>query len=312
MSVADFVRAKNFLITYPHCDVNNEAILNGLMAKDILVKHGIKYMICSKEFHQDGEEHHHVFVSLQAPLRLKRDDMTKLDLVEGERTFHPNIKSCKSPKDAINYVKKDGEYITYGQCPYNIPLSTKEKNELLLSAPLHQLVESGVLSIFKVPQLQKAISILQNELGDVEREKPKVSWYYGSTGTGKTRTAIQEAKEKYGEDYWISHQDANWFDGYHGQKGAILDDVRAASWPMVTMLRLLDRYKIQVAIKGGFQWWRPERIWITAPGRPEDIYKNYTTGQPYDCIEQLNRRIDEMIDFDAETEPIDQVLYWKD
>lgn len=311
MSAYDLIRAKNFLVTYPHCDIPNEDILNKLMGLEIIVKHGIKYMIVSKEFHQDGEEHHHVFFSLEAPLRLKKDDMLLLDLTKDDRTFHPNIKSCKSPKDAINYVKKEHEFITYGKCPYSIPLSTKEKNELLQSKPLHELVQEGLVSIFKVPQLAKAISILQNELGDVAREKPKVSWYYGSTGTGKTKSAVEEAEEEFKGDYWISHESSSWFDGYQGQGCAILDDIRPNTWPMPTMLRLLDRYKIQVPIKGGFQWWRPRRIIITAPGRPEDVYKNYTTGQPYDNIEQLNRRIDEMIDFDAQTEPIDQTLYWK-
>lgn len=283
------------------------------MENEVLASKGIKYMIVSKEKHQDGEQHHHVFVSLSAPLHLNRNDMLKLDidLPDDNRRFHPNIKTCKSPKDAITYVRKEGEFATYGLCPYKVRLSTREKNELLLSKPLHSLVEEGELSIFQVPQLKKAIQILQDELGNVSREKAKISWYYGSTGTGKTRSAIEEAKEKYGEDYWLSHESSKWFDGYNGQRCAILDDIRPSTWPMFTLLRLLDRYKYQVEIKGGYTWWKPERIIITAPGRPEDVYKNYETGQPFDHIDQLIRRIDEFIDFDAETEPIDQVLYWK-
>lgn len=313
MSVRDF-KSKNYLLTYPRCGLQQWWVLTNLQNNE-RIKTIIQYVIVAQENHQDGAEHIHVFLALTEAIRIKSNEMDVFDIVDEDepdrRVYHCNIQSVKSPKDAIQYVKKNGHFITYGICPWKVPLTMAEKNELLQSKTLHELVESGMVSIFKVPQLKKAISILQYELGNVEREKAKVSWYYGSTGTGKTRRAVEEAQEEFEGGYWISHQDSNWFDGYEGQECVILDDIRANTWPMPTMLRLLDRYKIQVPIKGGFQWWRPRRIIITAPGRPEDIYKNYTTGQPFDNIDQLIRRVDEFIDFDAETEPIDQVLYWK-
>ncbi|ANC51561.1 replication associated protein [Bovine faeces associated circular DNA virus 2] len=312
MSVRDY-RSKNYLLTYPRCGLQQWWVLTNLQNNE-RIKMIIQYVIVAQENHQDGAEHIHVFLALTEPIRIKSNEMDVFDIVDEDepdkRVYHCNIQSVKSPKDAIQYVKKNGHFITYGICPWKVPLTMAEKNELLQSKSLHELVESGMVSIFKIPQLQKAISILQNELGNVERQPPKVHWYYGSTGTGKTRTAYEEAKES--EDgYWISHETGEWFDGYIGQGIAILDDIRAATWPLQKLLRLCDRYPIQVPIKGGFTWWRPREIYITAPGRPEDIYKNYTTGQPYDNIEQLNRRITEMIDFDSETEPIDQTLYWK-
>lgn len=312
MSVRDF-KSKNFLLTYPRCGLQQWWVLTNLQNNE-KIKRIIQYIIVAQENHQDGAEHIHVFLSLTEPIRIKSNEMDCFDIIDEDeperRVYHCNIQSVKSPKDAIHYVKKDGKYIEFGMCPYKVPLSCAEKNKLLQSTSLHELVESGMVSIFKIPQLQKAISILQNELGDVERVPPEVHWYYGSTGTGKTRTAIEKAKED-PEGYWISHESGEWFDGYVGQGTVVLDDIRASTWPMQKLLRLLDRYKIQVPIKGGFQWWRPKRIYVTAPGRPETIYKNYQTGQPYDCIDQLNRRITEFIDFDAETEPIDQELYWK-
>lgn len=301
----------------------NEDIKASLLQKEILKKKGIRYLIVCKEFHKDGEEHHHVFISLEAPLKIGREQMRIFDIekrvTQGEGgglgggfiPYHPNIKSCKSPKDAIEYVKKGGQWEEYGICPYKVHISTRDKNKLLREKSLLQLVESGEISIFKVPQLAKAISILQNELGNVERQPPEVYWFYGPTGTGKTRTAYKEAKEEYPNSYWISHESSEWFDGYTDQRCCILDDIRSNTWPMPRLLRILDRYPIQVPIKGGFVWWRPERIYITAPGRPEDIYKNYTTGQPFDHIEQLIRRVTKFVSFE-ETEPSEDVLAWKD
>lgn len=299
MSVCDPIRAKNYLITWPHCDVKNEDILNEIIIREKLVEKGIKYIILSKEFHQDGEEHHHMFISFEAPLKLKREDMNTFDLNKDDRTFHANIKSVKSPKDAINYVKKEGTYITYGRCPYNIPLSTKEKNELLSTQDLNKLVEDGTVSIFKIPTLQRARDILRLESQRRKKaEKPTVHWFYGETGTGKTFSAYDAAIARFGEmGTWISQRDDKWFDGYIGQQGVILDDIRPSTFNFSFMLRLLDRYPIEVPIKGGFASWRPKEIWVTAPGTPRELYRNYTTKEPYEGIEQLERRIDDLREF---------------
>lgn len=111
---------------------------------------------------------------------------------------------------------------------------------------------------------------------------------------------------------WVSKTNGDWYDGYNGQEAVILDDVRSNSWKFADLLRVTDRYPIEVAIKGGFRCWCPKEIWITAPAKPEDIYKNYTTGEAFEGIEQLIRRIDDLREFtevesdeDPDRAPID-------
>lgn len=307
------VRSKSLLVTWPHCSLNNEDIRERLLRIPKLNQtNKIMYMVISKEYHQDGEEHHHAFILLDKQEQFNQSDMRCLDLMRDNEAdwnaaeptyYHPNIKGTRSPKEAIKYVKKDGCWITYGQCPYKECLSTKEKNSLLRETSLLDLVESGDLSIFKVAQLKKAKEILQDELLARNcKTAPTVYWYYGETGTGKTSKAVKECERLYQQDYWISHATGQWFDGYKGQKGVILDDIRADTWSFSTMLRITDRYEIEVPIKGGFRRWNPRSIYITAPGRPEDVYKNYATGQSYDGIEQLLRRIgeDHILEFPRE------------
>lgn len=297
-------RGKSLLVTYPHCNLELEDIRERMLKISKLNEaNKIMYMIVAKEFHQDGDEHRHVYILLEQPALIGKKDMKCLDLlrdnkpdfdVENPQFYHPNLEHVKSPKEAIRYVKKEGNYIVYGRCPYTECLSCQEKNRLLREKSLLELVENGDVSIFKVPQLQKAISILQNELLEKQqRLAPEVWWYWGPTGSGKTRSAVEKAKEVAGDAYWISHGNGQWYDGYKGQQAVILDDVRAATWEFSNMLRITDRYKFQVPIKGGFVWWNPKLIIITAPDRPEDIYKNYTTGETFDGIEQLLRRIGE-------------------
>ena len=43
--------------------------------------------------------------------------------------------------------------------------------------------------------------------------------------------------------------------------------------PLVQLLRLLDRYPLQVRVKGGFVWWSPKRVIITTNTDPNKWYE---------------------------------------
>lgn len=86
-----------------------------------------------------------------------------------------------------------------------------------------------------------------------------------------------------------------------GQKVAIFDDFRPWWCRFDYLLRLLDRYPMQVPVKGGFVNWVPEHIIITAPQRWSDMF----TGEfrtPED-LAQLGRRIHHCVHFVSFTAP---------
>lgn len=304
------------MLTYPHCDLTNEDIMHRLLAVKILEEKGVKYMVVSKELHQDGEEHHHVFIQTEAPMSLNRNQMNVFDLlidnrgtfdVENPQFYHCNIQSVRSPKDAIDYVKKEGQFSTYGICPYKEHMSTKEKNQLLLQTSSKTLVENGTISIFKLVQLEKAKTLYKNECILPKFEKKTIYWFCGETGSGKTKEAwrlardnegIEEDDEAVDQAIWYSNGDCKWFDGYCGQGTVIIDDLRSNTWEFSWLLRLTDCYPVRVPIKGGFVRWQPKLIIITAPDEPRVIYSNHETSEPYDGIEQLERRITEIKFFD--------------
>lgn len=122
---------------------------------------------------------------------------------------------------------------------------------------------------------------------------PRVTWLWGSTGSGKTRYAVEQA-ESQGKDYWISGSGLKWFDGYYDQPIAIFDDFRKSHCTFHYLLRLLDRYKIIVEVKGGSVYFNPEQIFITAPQEPREMFK-YVDMQgntvEREDIGQLMRRI---------------------
>lgn len=113
--------------------------------------------------------------------------------------------------------------------------------------------------------------------------KPEVRWYYGSTGSGKTRAAIEEFPQAY-----MSGKDGKWFDGYDAHPVCIIDDFRKSFCAFDVLLRLIDRYPFRVECKGGSRQFLARVIIFTCPWHPKILYENH----PDEAIEQLMRRID--------------------
>ena len=119
--------------------------------------------------------------------------------------------------------------------------------------------------------------------------KSVVYWYWGPTGTGKTRAAAEESPDA----YWKSsaHQ---WWDGYNGRADIIIDDYRCSFCAFNELLRLLDRYPYQAQVKGGTVQISAKRIFITAPRSPGDMWVSRTE----EDLAQLTRRIENVKHFE--------------
>ena len=80
-------------------------------------------------------------------------------------------------------------------------------------------------------------------------------WFYGGTGTGKTREAVRLCRELYPDSWTMIDVSRGWFDGYDGQEAVILDDLRSGHLAFAQLLRILDRYPCTVPIKGNTLGW---------------------------------------------------------
>jgi len=122
----------------------------------------------------------------------------------------------------------------------------------------------------------------------------KVFLYYGPPGTGKTRLAYETAPDLYA----IPLGKTLWFDNYAGEPDVLIDDF-SGNLRLVDTLRMLDRYPIQVPVKGGHVWWCPTTIHITTNVHPRNWY-DYS--KRADSYRALTRRFTKVIHFlDDET-----------
>jgi len=132
----------------------------------------------------------------------------------------------------------------------------------------------------------KGLTAYRNMRDQYRTDAPTVIWIYGPSGTGKTESSVQWAESR-GLPYWMSNGTLQWFDGYDGEPICILDDFRSGHCKFSFLLRLLDRYRFSVPVKGSFRNWSPKYILITAPMPPREMFDLKKEGD----ILQLERRI---------------------
>ena len=137
-------------------------------------------------------------------------------------------------------------------------------------------------------KFHKGIAALDSALNDTPREAPpQVFWFWGPTGTGKTRAAYAACEADGGAYFKMSTN--KWWDGYERHENVIIDDFRRDFSTFAELLRLLDRYPMTVEVKGGSVQFVAKRIYITTPKCIVDTWE----GRTEEDIQQLRRRVTE-------------------
>jgi len=195
--------------------------------------------------------------------------------------------------EASTYCKKDDNFVEFGT------LGSEQGKRTDLNE-VREMVKSGktMRDICDVVNSYQAIKYAETLRKYVQKPrcwKPEVYWYWGPTGTGKTRLAMDQSNV---DDRWVSLDSFKWWEGYDGQSDVIVDDFRGSDCRLKTLLRILDRYEYKVENKGGSTQLLAKRIWITCPYPPDTVYKR--DGDDED-MKQLIRRIDKIIKFDEHT-----------
>lgn len=130
-------------------------------------------------------------------------------------------------------------------------------------------------------------------LYDPVRDFPtRVFWFYGPTGSGKSRAALDEGGP---EAYWKNATDF-WWDGYTDQECVIIDDYRKDFCKFSDLLRLFDRYPLRLNVKGSTVSFVAKKIYVTSPKDPEETW----AGRTDEDLLQLMRRISEVRFFPGE------------
>jgi len=214
------------------------------------------------------------------------------------RTLLPacHVEVAKDLSAAIKYCRKDGDVTERG-----IPPKThKEKGDCEKERwlAIRLAAESGDYStIDDKTRVTQARTL--DYIHDQAQKKRKFAdvdeldnhWYYGSSGTGKSRTARTDHPDAY------IKMNNKWWDGYAGEDTVIIEDFNMEqSKYLAHHLKIWsDHYPFPAEKKGGTIVIRPKRIIVTSNYSLEECFSDDKTG----ALEPLTRRFQER-DFNNE------------
>jgi hypothetical protein len=177
-----------------------------------------------------------------------------------------------SQQQAIDYCAKDGDFHEFGdkQRPGRRTDLEHVRAAIDNGATMAE-ISSNHFAIYL--QYGKGLQAYRNLHSSPRKWKSHVRVLWGRTGTGKTRWVYHFLGDRALFKYPGTDTTSIWFDGYDGHEVVLFDDFRGdKTMPFDLLLRLLDRYPMDVPIKGGFVSWKPRKIWITSNTAPNDWY----------------------------------------
>jgi len=174
-------------------------------------------------------------------------------------------------KQNERYCSKFAQLVFFGE-PFAEPGARRDANAV------YAMVKAGKtdLEIMEADfagyaRFMKAISRLRTLIRPKREGYPTVLLLVGRPGCGKTKNCYDEYHDLWEPPINMSKNVSNWFVGYVGQKEVLLDEFEG-HLPLNSLLKLLDRYVRQVPIKGGFTWFNPDVIMLTANAHPSSWY----------------------------------------
>lgn len=179
---------------------------------------------------------------------------------------------------AITYCQKEGDWEEWGDKPEHGGGSTQRERwrELI------QLAERGELDTirdrfpgeyFRYYERLRSLRIRPATIlhGDLEHE-----WWYGSTGTGKSKTLWELYPEHYSKEL------NKWWDGYKDEEVVAIEEWAPKNECTASFLKIwADRYPFPAQIKGGcLQKIRPRKIIVLSNYTIDQCFPNAEDRDP--------------------------------
>lgn len=240
----------------------------------------VQYMYAAHEVAPTtGHDHMHIFIMYTRKVELagSKVEGARIDVV------------TQTWWNALEYCKKQGmEVEEYGEHPIRSTVPKGLTIRDVMEMDEVQLVELKASSFNYVRNIRS--ELLNTQIRKNRHYAPiEFEWYYGPTGTGKSRKAFEEGATPI--------QYANgFFTDWAGSKVLVYEEFRGQV-PYHLMLQLTDAYHgyYSLNIKGGFRVLDIDKLIVTSPLRPEHCYPRQC--EKKDSIQQLMRRITKLVFF---------------
>lgn len=199
-----------------------------------------------------------------------------------------------TPEENITYCKKDGNFTEQGKKP-----EQGARNDL---RQIRDAIREGktnyqLLEEFgdKVLRTYRAVDWARDAYDDGSKDRDwemDVRIYWGNPASGKSRAVTEE----FGNKHIYRKEVGKWWDCYKDQECILIDDFdpnHCHDLKYDFLLRLLDRYPMNLEIKGGHTKMRSKVIVLTSNFDPKDWFLDR------DNKEAFFRRVKEIKKFEG-------------
>lgn len=243
----------------------------------------VKFAGYGMEVGEEGTPHLQGFICFKNPKMY-----SGLKRIPGFERMH--FETMKGTVDQnITYCSKQGQYEQFGTKPQQGKRSDLDEIVGLVEAGkrIREVAEECPIQFVK---FHKGIERLIGLQAPSRSWKTEVFWFWGPTGSGKSKKAFEMGAES---SFYVKDPTNKWWCGYEQQDVVIIDDYRRDFCTFASLLRLMDRYPMSVEAKGSTTQFASKKLIITTPKPPVETWE----GRSEEDIGQLTRRIEHVVHF---------------
>lgn len=174
----------------------------------------------------------------------------------------------KSVEEAMSYCMKDGEFEQGGQVVDRPGQGARSDLEVFVEDS--KTLDNKQLWSKHPSQMARYYHVPERVRADFVTPRSKVTrfnWIFGEPGCGKTLYVTQKHP-----DIYIKNDKSVWWDGYHGQKQVLLDEVNNSDFPYNALLQLGNGGALKVQVKGGHVEFVAEVLYLVSNTQPQLAY----------------------------------------
>ena len=275
-----------------HIVVNNpvEHGINRDMLFEILMQFSPSFVCLADEIGENGTNHTHIFIYSHSPIRFvtlkNRLQMAHFEVARG--TVQQNIdyikKSGKWENDSKAETIIEGSYFQYGDIPKEREESNQKMDRLIENIKAgkntSEIIHDTPNFAFRIRDIDVLRELLSAEKFMTENRDLYVSYIFGASGTGKTRSIYQAHNPRdvcrittYRTNKGIS------FDGYNGQSVLVFEEFHSQI-PIEEMLNFLDIYPLHLPARYNDRIACYTQVYLTSNIPLNEQYKNIQKQKP--------------------------------
>jgi len=258
------MKKRGYAFTHNNYDPATLLTIQALAAVSV-----VRYFCFGKEVGENGTPHLQGYIYFKSPRTLRG----AIDFLQAQMPGCHVEAARGSGEQNRTYCSKDGDFFEEGDCPKDAAAGAARTAEFWrdtrLAASEGRLSDIDEQIRFKNDQCIERHHMRALKTRKLDDSTEKHQWFWGPSGTGKSRRARSENPDAY------LKMCNKWWDGYEQEDTVLIEDFDQQHNVLCHHLKIwADRYPFLAEVKGHAMKIRPKKIVVTSNYHPSDIWNS--------------------------------------